>query len=160
MITVEITGGCYICDEEDYKMLREFTWCIANYGYVATNINDPVTGKRKTNVKMHRILFPNYKECDHINRVKHDNRRENLRNVTRSENIYNSGKRKNSSSRYKGVTWNKNSRCWVAQIQVRGGRIHLGYFYDELDASDAYLLARVKYGIDKSYDGEQVIVSK
>ena len=99
-ILVEITGGCYICDSIDYDMLKNYTWHINN-GYARTTIIDPIT-RKKINVYMHRMLFPSYKECDHINRIKHDNRRENIRSVTRSENLYNKNKDKNSSSQYKG----------------------------------------------------------
>lgn len=42
------------------------------------------------------------------------------------------------TSKYKGVSWHKISRKWVAQIAINGKKINLGYFTNEIDASNAY----------------------
>ena len=67
---------------------------------------------------------------DHIDGNKLNNRRSNLRLVTRSQNQANRRHNRNSRSRYKGVTWHKRRRLWMARIQVRGRRITIGYFND------------------------------
>ena len=49
---------------------------------------------------------------DHINGDKLDNRRSNLRIATRSQNNANKGKRKGTSSKFKGVSWDKKRNKW------------------------------------------------
>lgn len=80
---------------------------------------------------------------DHINRIKDDNRIENLRIATRSQNIANSSIRKNCKSKYKGVIFNCNK--WQARISVDNKRISLGYFIKETDAALAYNKAALEY---------------
>jgi hypothetical protein len=74
---------------------------------------------------------------DHRDTNSLNNRIENLRLATRSQNRYNS-KKITGLSKYRGVAWFKPSQCWQAQIQVDGKKIVLGYFGDELKASEAY----------------------
>ena len=49
----------------------------------------------------------NYSQIDHINGIKNDNRLENLRWVSRSQNCRNKKKKMNTSSQYKGVSYYK-----------------------------------------------------
>ena len=82
-------------------------------------------------------------EIDHINGIRDDNRIENLRECTRSQNSANAPKRKSydgkiTSSKYKGVYWYKRYQKWKAQIGKDGKMIHLGYFDSERDAAKAY----------------------
>lgn len=81
---------------------------------------------------MHR-LFINIEdgyEADHINRNRLDNRKWNLREVTRQENMKNKSIYKSNSSGYSGVKWNKKLNKWQVQITVDKKRIHLGVFED------------------------------
>ena len=86
-------------------------------------------------------------EIDHINRIPSDNRIINLREVTDQENQFNRGKQKNNTSGYKGVSWNKQNKKWLANIRVNRKTIYLGYFDDILEASEAYRKAKEKYHI-------------
>lgn len=78
---------------------------------------------------------------DHINRIKTDNRLENLRLATNSENQQNAGLSKGNTSGAKGVSWHKVSGCWRVQIRAGGKKKHIGSFKDfelaELVASEA-----------------------
>ena len=67
-----------------------------------------------------------------------DNRRSNLRNVSRSQNNANQRKRAGCTSRYKGVCWFKRDEKWRAQIRVNRRGIHLGLFVNETEAAEAY----------------------
>ena len=78
---------------------------------------------------------------DHINRDKKDNRITNLRVVTPSQNLQNTGLQKNSTSGYRGVSLNVPTGRWKAYIKVGGRRKHLGYFATPQEASVAYLAA-------------------
>lgn len=76
------------------------------------------------------------KELDHKNGIRSDNRWENLREATRSQNGANSGPRKGLG--YKGVHWNKRVQRWQVKISPNGKHIHLGYFDDLAQARAAY----------------------
>lgn len=82
---------------------------------------------------------------DHENRNQLDDRIENLRAATHSENSRNRTSHKNSSSKYLGVSWFKNYQKWKACIEVNDSGIFLGNFELESDAALAYNKAAVKY---------------
>ena len=83
-------------------------------------------------------------QIDHINRVKDDNRIENLRLATRSQNEANTGLRRNNSSGFKGVYFFKRTNRWRAKIDHDGREIHLGYYDSAEEAAMAYNSAAVK----------------
>ena len=76
---------------------------------------------------------------NHINFIKTDNRAVNLEIVTNRENS--NKKHLKSSSRFTGVYWYKNYKKWMSTIHINGKRKHLGYFTNELEASNAYQTA-------------------
>jgi len=73
---------------------------------------------------------------DHINNIPTDNRLENLQLISNRENL--SKDKKNTSSKYTGVSWHKKNKKWLARIRINGNRKHLGYFINEIEASNAY----------------------
>ena len=74
---------------------------------------------------------------DHINGIKIDNRIENLRWATGTENHHNSKMPINNTSGTKGVCWYKNNNKWHAQIKIDGKKVHIGYFVNIEDAIKA-----------------------
>jgi hypothetical protein len=74
---------------------------------------------------MHRVIAgtPIGMETDHINRVKLDNRRANLRIVTHVQNIANIGVRRHNSSGFIGVCFDRRRQKWMAYA-----RRFVGYF--------------------------------
>ena len=74
---------------------------------------------------------------DHKNRIRSDNRWENLRTATRSENGINSQVKKNNTSGFKGVHKLRDGG-YVARIGVNKERKYLGYFYSAEEAGCAY----------------------
>lgn len=77
-------------------------------------------------------------EIDHINQIKTDNRVENLRWSSRSNNLRNRKKREGATSTYRGVCFNKPANKWNAYISINGKRKHLGYFETEEEARDRW----------------------
>jgi hypothetical protein len=75
-------------------------------------------------------------EIDHANRVRDDNRIENLRLATRTENGHNK-KPQNKYSPYVGVTWYKRSGRWVAKVYKEGRLYHVGTFDCPVEAAKA-----------------------
>ena len=75
---------------------------------------------------------------DHRNNNGLDNRRDNLRLATSSQNNCNSRKRKNTTSQFRGVCFCKAKGKWDANINLAGKRIWLGSFDSEIEAGKAY----------------------
>lgn len=78
---------------------------------------------------------------DHVNLIKSDNRFENLRLCTLSENQANRAVTKRSTSGLKGVYWHNKDKRWWAKIQVRGKASYLGQFDTPEEAHRAYMIA-------------------
>ena len=82
-------------------------------------------------------------QIDHINGNKIDNRIENLREATHSENQQNrSNPPRHSSSKYLGVSWNYQQMKWRAQLVVNKLRVLDEYFDSEEDARDRYICVK------------------
>lgn len=123
------------------------------------NIGDVVGSKKKDSgyvemyfnkkkVRAHRLIWiyhngdiPDKFQIDHINCIRHDNRIENLRLVTSTQNSYNRPKSRRSTSGYKGVSWNIGAKKWESKIQIDGILKHLGLFITKELAYDAYCKA-------------------
>jgi hypothetical protein len=92
---------------------------------------------------LHRIIYEMHNGAfegfiDHIDRNKLNNRIENLRVVTKSENELNCTKRVTNTSGYKGVYFSKQFNKWRAKIDKDKKQIHIGYYDDVEEAALAY----------------------
>ena len=84
-------------------------------------------------------------QIDHINRIRDDNRIENLRECSNAENHQNRKLSPKNTSGQTGVYWSKVANKWHSRITLNNKRIHLG-FYDNLeDAAAAYLVAKKQH---------------
>ena len=112
-------------------------------GYAMTSIDNKV-------YKTHRLIFLYHNgwlpyEVDHANGISTDNRIENLRAATASQNQYNASMRPDNTSGVRGVVWYPQTKRWRAAIRVEKKRIHIGYFKDLKQAEIAVLAARNKH---------------
>lgn len=146
------------------KEIGGFKWKIyrtsnAKIGDVAGCLNKS-TGRWqirycKQNYKAHRLVWvyhygaiPFGKYIDHIDRNPLNNKIENLRLCTKSENMRNVGMQKNNKSGYKGVFPYNNSGKFYSRIVVEGVSIRLGVFDTEEEASLVYeAKARELHGV-------------
>lgn len=134
-------GYVAIVDDADFDFLSQWKWHV-NVGpkhvYAMRN-SKPENGKRH-HIIMHRVLCPadSSFDIDHINGNSLDNRRENLRVATRTQNMWNRSPNAKGKSKYKGVMWHKQHQKWLAAIQVNKKRYHIGLFLDEEEAGRAY----------------------
>jgi hypothetical protein len=125
-------GYCAYVDATDYEWLSQWTWHLY-CGYAGR------WEGRKT-IFMHREIVQPGKGMvvDHKNRNKLDNTRENLRACTHQENMQNAGKQNGATSRFRGVSWSKKDRKWLARICCDYKQYAIGYFTDEVEAARAY----------------------
>lgn len=139
-----------IVDENDYEELNKYKW--SSISSPTTCVEYACRGASKEEllisypkvILMHRQilgLILSSLLIDHTNTNGLDNRRENLRVATKSQNGINTGKKEYSficSSAHKGVCWNKRMSKWQAQIRNKRKFYYLGCFINEEDAALAY----------------------
>jgi hypothetical protein len=125
-----------IVDDDDYERLNQWKWS-ANELYALRYSRKGCNGET---IFMHKVILnsPDGMEVDHINRNGLDNRKCNLRICNHSQNEANKGLRRDNTSGVKGVYWNKRYSKWHARIRLNNGRIHIGYYDNIEDATDAY----------------------
>lgn len=143
MKTFEKFGGTIIVDEEDSYLVEQFYSTIP-----FTPTGKPFAVRLRIGGKdlyLHRVLLSAEKGqiVDHINNNPLDNRKENLRFVTASQNQMNSVAKKNKLP--KGVSFAKDRNKYVAQISWQGNKIRLGQFDTVKEAENAYLKAAKFY---------------
>lgn len=150
MIEISLTRGQVTLVDDIDADLAELKWqadpatTYADTTFTAKR-GEHVNGKQKP-IYLHRVIMARILdrplvtgECvDHKNHNPLDNRRENLRLATRTQNSQNIRRRKASIYNFKGVILCENTNRWRARITVFKKTIHLGYFDTEIEAARAY----------------------
>ena len=130
-----------LVDDEYYERLDRHKWCANKKGntFYAVRGSSRINGKQHTIFMHHEIIgkppkgfINDHRDGDGLN-----NRRNNLRHVTKRQNAQNQQNRK-QSSQYPGVFWDKKDKKWKTQIWINGKRKRFGGFVSELEASEAY----------------------
>lgn len=148
MKEIQLTQGkVALVDDEDFEELNQFKWSAARFKNkfyaVRTRLKreDFFIKGKKVMIKMHRQILgltdPKI-YCDHKDRDSLNNQRYNLRSCDFIENSRNKSPIKGSSSKYKGVSWNKQNQKWYSSIRINGNPKHLGCFDDEIESAKAY----------------------
>ena len=140
---IELSRGYKtIVDDEDYKYLSSFKWYVSitpRTNYARTFCKNKL-GKRN-GIMMHRMILGLSASdiicTDHINHDGLDNRKNNLRLVSYSQNGMNRRKNSVATSKYKGVCLTKDG-TWQVQIRKNGKLFYLGRFKTESEASCIY----------------------
>ena len=96
-------------------------------------------------VPLHNLILsvPTGMIGDHINGVRNDNRKANLRICNRLENNRNTSHRSHSTYNYKGVE--KKGRNWYAHITVNGKKINSVKLPNEISAARMYNKLALQY---------------
>ena len=103
-------------------------------GYIQVWVSGRVLAGHRVAWALHHGEWP-ILEIDHINMKRTDNRIQNLRLATRSQNMYNS--RGTGKKHPKGV-WKQRHGGFYARISCRGKRIFLGSYETADEAHAAY----------------------
>lgn len=141
------SGKFALVDDEDFETLNKVSWSIRKYdGYAYRSF---YKNRVRTNVRMHRLIMGcvngDGKIIDHKDRNPLNNQKSNLRFCTKSENTINAPGRKNSTSKYKGVSFCKMVKKWQVQVTVNCKLVYNDYFLSEKEAAIAYNEAAKKH---------------
>ena len=132
--------GFAVIDVADLPIVGEYRWHMSE-GYARRG--EWIDGKH-VGTLLHRQLLgldrSGVPDVDHIDRDRLNNRRANLRTLTRAENGQNKSKRKGSPSPFKGVHFHPKTGKW--QAAVRGQ--YLGLFSTQEEAGAAAREARLR----------------
>jgi HNH endonuclease/AP2 domain len=150
MIKIPLTQGkvALVDDEDDERVssMKWFAWRpkLSRVTYAVRS--EILDGKRQT-VFMHRFItgIPKGMQIDHINQDGLDNRRQNLRPATSSQNRQNRKSPSTNKSGYKGVSWCPVNKKWRVVIRAPGRYLSLGYFKDKIEAAIFYDAAAIKH---------------
>lgn len=149
MKKIELTQGQFaLVDDEDFEYLNQWKWCIVPRKYTSY-VYRAVYGEKgpmtRRGIYMHRLLLDPFNELpyniktDHIDGNGLNNQRNNLRISSDCENHHNRRKGNNHTySKYKGVSFYKNSNKWCAKICCNGFKLNLGCFDSEILAAEIY----------------------
>ena len=149
---------------ETYKVIEGFeNYSVSDHGNVKNNKTGKVLKncpnaqgyeqvqlwkhKKPTSVKVHRLValsfLPNLEVkpmVDHIDNNIVNNNVLNLRWATRVQNGQNRILNKNNKTGQKGVSYDHRSKKYASMIQVDGIPVHLGYFTNLEDATQARII--------------------
>ena len=152
----------FFIDEEDYIKICCYCWFFDHNDYVvASNYNQET--KKNSSVRLQRIILGLSKEdkqiVDHIRgcKTRNDNRKQNLRIVTRQQNCMNRKPVNKESCDLNGVTFDKTKEKWIAYIGLNGKQKFLGYFNSLEEAGHARFEAEEYYYGEYSYYNSQNI---
>ena len=134
-MTASIKTSCgteILVSPEDLEIVSKHNWHIMANGYVRTQT--PRVNGVQTHIMLHRLITKAKKGqiVDHINRIKTDNRQENLRIVKPLINCLNRIPKVNGKSKFKGVAKQKNK--WQVYVNSK----YVGIFASEKEAAIAY----------------------
>lgn len=145
---IVIDGYNVLIDKEDFEKIKNYDWHISTHD-IPNKLYYFRCQKGEQTVRLHReIMGCTYKdgrEVDHINGDTLDNRKQNLRVCSHSQNGKNMKINKRNNTGYKGISWHPRDKCYQARIGVNNKRIYLGYFDNPEDAHAAYCAASKKY---------------
>ena len=164
---IKLNKGKYaIIDNEDFEYLSQWKWYIGRNGHYPfteyAKRNRHIADKSKE-IFMHRVILEKNgveiegKLVDHINHNGLDNRKENMRTATRSENKTNGIRYSNNTSGTKGIYFENSDhfklKKWKAAISINGKWTNLGRFITKEEAIKVRKKAENKYFGEFAYQG-------
>lgn len=139
-VCIPLTRGHHaLIDAEDFDKIGTKKWSLIE----STSNGDKYAMTYK--LAMHRLILnaPSGVIVDHINHNGLDNRKSNLRLCNKAQNGWNR-RATGGYSKYKGVSWSKNKRRWIAEIIINKKTHKLGKFLSQEQAAKAYNEAAIR----------------
>ena len=117
--------------------------CIHCEGYIRIRINEKKYLAHRLAILWMTGKFPK-KQVDHVDGIKDNNKWNNIREATHSENQQNQKKahKDNKSTGLLGVCFKKIDKKYYSRIYVNNKSKFLGYFKTAQEAHEAYLKAK------------------
>lgn len=153
-VLMEIRGGAVLVDRDMVDFLSKYKWRKTPCGYAVANIKSG--SGSSISMRMHQFVMGIHSTydcepyiCDHINRIRSDNRRVNLRRVNHHVNAINRcGNAARLHPTYKGVVfYGGRPKPWYARVKNDHKVRHAQSFASERDAAIAYdIFARMEWG--------------
>ena len=131
-----------LLDNDDYERLKKYKYWLRKDGYACHTLHR--RSDHKTDIativcmQWEVLKQERGKYIDHINRNTLDNRKENLRVCSGSENQINRSAPKNNTSGFKGVSYHNRDKSFRAQIRFGGITYRLGTFKTAREGAIAY----------------------
>lgn len=116
----------------------QFAGCNDGNGYLQIMVDWQKYRAHRLAYIMYYGKHEGHLQIDHINGIRSDNRRSNLRLVTNKQNNENKSKRADNKSGFIGVSFHKAAQKWIANIGHNGKQTYLGLFNTPKEASIAY----------------------
>lgn len=145
IMAIPLSRGLFaLVDGKNYEWLKKRQWHASKSRkafYASRVAYDPIK-KRSISIFMHREILGltrgDGKISDHINHCGLDNREINLRSCTNQQNLQSSLISINNKSGYKGVSWEKQTKKWRAQVMCDRKIFYLGCYDKKEDAAKVY----------------------
>ncbi len=131
------TGEFWWIESRKGRKMDRPAGTISNFGYRIIMLN----GHRYVASRLAWLYMTGRwpaEECDHINRIRSDDRWVNLREASRSENAMNTQTRSDNSSGHRGICWDSQKLKWKVQISVKGEKRIQRHFSDFDSAVNFY----------------------
>lgn len=147
MKEIKLTRGLVaVIDDEDYPTVSQYVWQADIHDNIVYASRWSQTNNVRTKIYMHRYIMQCKEYVDHKDGNGLNNRRYNLRKANCEQNLRNVPSHKDSTSKFKGVSFDKSRNKWMCQILAPGRKhLHLGRYINELDAAKVYDDAALKY---------------
>lgn len=139
---LHIGTAIFYFDLDDLPVIESRDWYVDKDGYLTSSYY--YLGQLRV-VRFHRVVVhakPG-QWVDHKDKNRANNRKQNLRCCSYSQNNRNRGQYSTNTSGVTGVTFDKRRECWVATIMYDHKRIFIGRFQNKGDA----VLARLEVEI-------------
>lgn len=144
MKTIPLTMGKFaIVDDDDYERLKHFKWFAQPHRKMFYAVRNHRENGKRNHVRMHREVLHlkvGDPSVDHKNWDSLDNRKENLRFATNSQNQANKVRNRTTEGGFKGVF--RDPRCttkpWGSHIRFQNKLLHLGMYSTPKEAGMAY----------------------
>jgi hypothetical protein len=141
----------FYIDKKHYDLIKEYCWHKHKDGYLRTSI-----GKKENGGNIYKLMhvmimeaegvvYSKNEEIDHINGKPNDNRVNNMRIVSHTNNMKNHKLMRNNTSGYSGVCYSERENAWKAYIYTDNRRIHIGTFNSKQSAINARKRYENKY---------------